>query len=121
MHGSAHATPPNLFTRLSGILMIFCPVHRRKSGNPIGTGPAYGYHSRPTDREGRTQNMDAQQRQTLADYQRKGFVGRAGYGSHPALLIVDFIKGFTDELHANGHIFGIRAAGDGNARKSSQV
>ena len=31
-----------------------------------------------------------------ADYERKGFSARSGYGTRPALLIVDFIKGFTD-------------------------
>lgn len=33
---------------------------------------------------------------TLADYRRKGFADRSGYGQNPGLLIVDFIVGFTD-------------------------
>ena len=33
---------------------------------------------------------------TGAEYERKGFSARSGYGTRPALLIVDFIKGFTD-------------------------
>lgn len=33
---------------------------------------------------------------TRADYKRKGFAVRTGYGQKPALLIVDFINGFTD-------------------------
>ena len=33
---------------------------------------------------------------TSAEYERKGFSARSGYGTRPALLIVDFIKGFTD-------------------------
>ncbi len=33
---------------------------------------------------------------TLASYQSKGFAERAGYGRRPALLVVDFINGFTD-------------------------
>ena len=36
------------------------------------------------------------QQETLEDYQRKGFAERSGYGTKPALLIVDFINGFTD-------------------------
>lgn len=36
------------------------------------------------------------QQQTRADYEQKGFAGRSGYGSKPALLVVDFINGFTD-------------------------
>ena len=30
------------------------------------------------------------------EYRRKGFSARSGYGTSPALLIVDFINGFTD-------------------------
>jgi len=33
---------------------------------------------------------------TAAEYQRKGFSVRSGYGTKPALLVVDFINGFTD-------------------------
>jgi nicotinamidase-related amidase len=33
---------------------------------------------------------------TLAFYQSRGFANRVGFGQHPALLIIDFIKGFTD-------------------------
>ena len=36
------------------------------------------------------------QQETLQDYRRKGFGERSGYGTRPALLIVDFINGFTD-------------------------
>lgn len=34
--------------------------------------------------------------ETLKQYRDKGFADRSGYGSRPALLIVDFINGFTD-------------------------
>ena len=40
--------------------------------------------------------MQDWQRNTRADYERKGFAGRSGYGKSPVLLIVDFINGFTD-------------------------
>ncbi len=40
--------------------------------------------------------MDDWRDKTLADYQQKGFAARSGYGTSPALLIVDFINGFTD-------------------------
>lgn len=33
---------------------------------------------------------------TLEFYQRRGFAQRVGFGTRPALLIVDFIKGFSD-------------------------
>jgi maleamate amidohydrolase len=40
--------------------------------------------------------MNDWQRGTRADYERKGFAARSGYGRSPAFLIVDFINGFTD-------------------------
>lgn len=40
--------------------------------------------------------MQDWQPQTLQDYKSKGFAERSGYGTRPALLIVDFINGFTD-------------------------
>jgi nicotinamidase-related amidase len=40
--------------------------------------------------------MNDWQRGTRQDYERKGFAGRSGYGKSPALLVVDFINGFTD-------------------------
>lgn len=40
--------------------------------------------------------MDDWQQETRDDYRRKGLAVRAGYGNRPALLIVDFINGFTD-------------------------
>jgi len=40
--------------------------------------------------------MNDWQRSTRADYERKGFAARSGYGRSPALVIVDFINGFTD-------------------------
>lgn len=40
--------------------------------------------------------MQDWQEQTLSDYKSKGFADRSGFGERPALLIVDFINGFTD-------------------------
>jgi maleamate amidohydrolase len=36
------------------------------------------------------------EQQTRQDYENKGFANRSGYGQKPALLIIDFINGFTD-------------------------
>ena len=44
--------------------------------------------------EGRT--VGNWQSATGAEYERKGFSARSGYGTRPALLVVDFINGFTD-------------------------
>ncbi len=40
--------------------------------------------------------MNDWQDETLKGYQSKGFADRSGYGQRPALLVVDFINGFTD-------------------------
>lgn len=40
--------------------------------------------------------MQNWQQDTLKSYQSKGFAARSGFGRRPALLIVDFIVGFTD-------------------------
>lgn len=42
--------------------------------------------------------------QTARDYERKGFSNSVGFGSRPGLLIIDYVKGFTDpacDLGAN--------------------
>jgi maleamate amidohydrolase len=43
--------------------------------------------------------------ETLQSYQSKGFASRAGFGKRPALLIVDFINGFTDPTSPLGGDF----------------
>src|SRR5271154_1571306 len=40
--------------------------------------------------------MNDPQNSTRTDYERKGWGSRSGYGRSPALVIVDFINGFTD-------------------------
>jgi maleamate amidohydrolase len=45
---------------------------------------------------GREREMTDWRDRTRVDYQSKGFAARSGYGEKPALLIVDFIVGFTD-------------------------
>jgi len=40
--------------------------------------------------------MAEDHQETVEDYRRKGFMNRSGYGTKPALLVVDFIYGFTD-------------------------
>ena len=47
---------------------------------------------------------------TGAEYERKGFSARSGYGTRPALLIVDFIKGFTDPGTGLGGDYGAELA-----------
>jgi nicotinamidase-related amidase len=47
---------------------------------------------------------------TLRSYQDKGFAERAGFGNRPALLIVDFINGFTDPASPLGGDFSTEVA-----------
>ncbi|MFK7964101.1 MAG: isochorismatase family protein [Burkholderiaceae bacterium] len=42
---------------------------------------------------------------TLQSYQAKGFAARSGFGRRPALLIVDYMKGFTDPTSPLGGDF----------------
>src|SRR6476619_3830423 len=57
--------------------------HRRR--HPWPSSPAWWKYA-----------MNDWQNGTRADYERKGFAGRSGYGKSPVLLVVDFINGFTD-------------------------
>ena len=59
---------------------------RRQSTEPWRTARSAG-----DDRE-----AGGWQTSATAEYERKGFSSRSGYGARPALLIVDFINGFTD-------------------------
>ena len=45
------------------------------------------------------------QQETAEDYKRKGFSARSGFGANPALLVVDFINGFTDPASPLGGDF----------------
>ena len=47
---------------------------------------------------------------TSAEYERKGFSSRSGYGTRPAFLIVDFINGFTDSGTGLGGDYGAELA-----------
>jgi maleamate amidohydrolase len=49
--------------------------------------------------------MDQAQTDTFAEYRRKGFADRSGFGKSPALLVVDFINGFTDPTTGLGGDF----------------
>lgn len=50
------------------------------------------------------------ERETRSDYEKKGFAQRSGYGKKPALLIVDFINGFTDPTTPLGGDFSSEVA-----------
>ena len=63
------------------------------AGRTAGTGTTKASGERPGSRG---HAASAWQSAASAEYERKGFSARSGYGSRPALLIVDFINGFTD-------------------------
>ena len=50
------------------------------------------------------------QSSTSAEYELKGFSARSGYGARPALLVVDFINGFTDPGTGLGGDYGAELA-----------
>jgi len=58
--------------------------------------------------------MNDWQKDTLLDYQKKGFAERSGYGRMPALLVVDFINGFTDPASPLGGDFSHEIAATAN-------
>ena len=81
----------------------------RRTGEALGTslagssgdGQAAGTHGgtepwRRARSSGDGHKAGDWQSSASVDYERKGFSSRSGYGTRPALLIVDFIKGFTD-------------------------
>ena len=81
----------------------------RRAGGALGTSPAGSSGDRQAaGKRGDTEpwrrarssgdgyESSGWQSSASADYERKGFSSRSGYGTRPALLIVDFIKGFTD-------------------------
>ena len=48
--------------------------------------------------------MNEWQDSTREDYLNKGLASRSGYGSKPALLIIDFSNGFTDPAVSYTHL-----------------
>ena len=67
------------------------PGDGRTAGRRQGTEPWRTARAAGGDRAG-----GGWQASAGAEYERKGFSSRSGYGARPALLIVDFINGFTD-------------------------
>ena len=74
---------------------------------PGGVGSDEGRGRRSA---GGTRRAGDWQSATHAEYERKGFSARSGYGTRPALLIVDFINGFTDSGTGLGGDYGAELA-----------
>ena len=68
----------------------------RAGGESTGGRKAVGTHERDARPSGGGRAAGDWQAATGAEYERKGFSSRSGYGTRPALLVVDFINGFTD-------------------------
>ena len=75
----------------------------RRSPGGSGTGTGNTRRVRP---DGGGHTAGGWQSATGAEYERKGFSARSGFGSKPALLIVDFINGFTDSGTGLGGDYG---------------
>ena len=82
------------------------PSRRGKAGDR-GRGGEERRGHRPAG-AGRT--VGDWQSATGAEYERKGFSARSGYGTRPALLVVDFINGFTDPGTGLGGDYGAELA-----------
>ena len=106
-HGSvsAPATAPRPAGGTIGI------SHAARAGDERAGGKSAGDGNRRSGRssdDGRT--TGDWQATTGAEYERKGFSARSGYGARPALLVVDFINGFTDPGTGLGGDYGAELA-----------
>ena len=88
---SAPATAP----RSAGATIGTSHAARSGSGQAVGK-PAGDESRRGARTSGDGSTPGDWQSAAGAEYERKGFSSRSGYGTRPALLIVDFINGFTD-------------------------
>ena len=68
----------------------------RSNDGPAGSQRSGGESRRGARVSGDGQTTGDWRAAAGADYERKGFSARSGYGTRPALLVVDFINGFTD-------------------------
>ena len=87
----AAATRPQPASGAGGTSPAHAPDAGRRAGRHQRAEPW-----RPPRSAGGDRAADGWQAQAGAEYERKGFSSRSGYGARPALLIVDFINGFTD-------------------------
>ena len=88
--GTAPATPPRLAPG------AFRTSRAGRSGGERAAGKRDGEGSRDARPSGTGRKAGDWRAAAGAEYERKGFSARSGYGTRPALLVVDFINGFTD-------------------------
>ena len=86
------------------------PHAARAGGGSIGGRKAVGTHGRDARPSSDGRTAGDWQAATGAEYERKGFSSRSGYGTRPALLVVDFINGFTDPGTGLGGDYGAELA-----------
>ena len=86
------------------------PVLTGTAATRAPKAPASATVHRPRPAHGKGRNAGAWQSSTSAEYERKGFSARSGYGTRPALLVVDFINGFTDPGTGLGGDYGAELA-----------
>ena len=82
----------------------------RAGGRSSGGRETAGANRRDARPSGDGRAAGGWQAATGAEYERKGFSSRSGYGTRPALLIVDFINGFTDPGTGLGGDYGAELA-----------
>ena len=82
----------------------------RAGGGSTGGRKTAGADGRDARPSGGGRTAGDWQATTGAEYERKGFSSRSGYGTRPALLVVDFINGFTDPGTGLGGDYGAQLA-----------
>ena len=108
---SPHSPAPAPATRPRPAGGAILPPHARSSGGGMAGGRGTGSEERSGSRPaGEGRPVDDWKSAVVSEYERKGFSARSGYGARPALLIVDFINGFTDPGTGLGGDYGAELA-----------
>ena len=109
--GTPLRSAPGLATRPRTAGRAIPMSHAERSGDGSATGKRVGGERRRSARpSGDGHGAGDWQAAAGAEYERKGFSARSGYGMRPALLIVDFINGFTDPGTGLGGDYGAELA-----------
>ena len=91
---SPESTPATRPSPTGGVVRTSSAV--LSGGGKAGSKGAGSKEQRGERPAGGERTVSNWQSATGAEYERKGFSARSGYGTRPALLVVDFINGFTD-------------------------
>ena len=109
--GSPLRSAPGPTTRARAAGATTRTSHAGRSGDgPAGSRRSGGESRRGARVSGDGQTTGDWRAAAGAEYERKGFSARSGYGTRPALLVIDFINGFTDPGTGLGGDYGAELA-----------